>query len=147
MPDVLQDTFDIEINQVTDKDGQTVTPGDTFKFKIPTIKFDIEVSYRAADVRRRAYPDSQGQYAVDMASIAFSRSCAILEMYLVSSTVVWPYGINDGQTLDPSKQPAVDFEKFPVQYTDDVYKIGEAFEQAVTRFRTRGNTNQGSATA
>jgi len=139
MPDVLQSTFDVPFD------------GDTYTFRIPGIKHDIEVGYRAADVRRRAYPEAMGAIStLDWQSANFARYCALLELYLVRSTTAWPYGFGDGDDLskvDFSKPPAVDFEKFPSDRAETVMELGAAFDQEVARFRSRRNPRGRSAGA
>ena len=134
----LQDRFDV------------VVEGATYTFRKPTIRYDIEVGYKSADIRNRAYPDGYGGMGgIDMQAVNFSRYCAILEMYLLSATVGWPFGITDEDLkgLDTSKAPKVDFDKFPLDSADDVYAVGQAFEAAVQRFRSRGNKSGAPAGA
>lgn len=136
MPEPLQDRFDV------------VVDGDIYTFRIPTVKYDIEVGYRAADVRRRIYPEGGGMMnGLDIASVNLSRHFAQLELYLLKATAYWPFGVADGQEPDWTKAPKVDFEKFPADRTDTVYRVGQAFEGEVTRFLSRGNTDQSSAGA
>jgi len=131
-------------------DRLTVTVGQhTYDFRMPSIRFDIEVGYRAADVRRRAYPEGMGALgAVDFSAVQFSRACAYLELYLIGASTLWPYGIADDHDLsrvDPAKPPKVDFEKFPISAADLVLEVGAAFEDAYGRFRRPGLVNGRSA--
>ena len=139
MSGTLQTSFDVSVE------------GDTFTFKMPTIKFEIETSYRAADVRRRAYPEANGGLATaDWQMVRFSRYCAILELYLLRATTLWPYGYatdDDLAKIDFAKPPAVDFEKFPAECSDLVFLVGEAFEAEMQRFRRRRNPAVGSTGA
>lgn len=133
---VLADKFTVEVD------------GDTYEFKIPTIKYDIESGYRAADVRRRAFPESQGVLgAVDFNVAQFSRACAYLELYLVGASVLWPYGIDsdDVTKIDMANPPVVNFEKFPVSAAEAVFAVGFAFEQRYADFRRPRNTGKRSA--
>ena len=69
MVDVTQSTFDV------------VVDGDTYTFKIPTIRYRIEVAGRAADIRNRAYPEGytyERSGVVDWQANNFSRACALL---------------------------------------------------------------------
>lgn len=130
MPDPLQTTFDVPLD------------GKTYTFRIPTIKMDIEIAYKAAEVRQRAYPQGGGTLVgVDGWSSAFARFCAIMELYLVKADTLWPYGFSDDDmsAVDFNKSPKVDFEKFPVEHTETVYQMGEAFDREVARFRGRRN--------
>jgi hypothetical protein len=134
MSDVLADRFTITLDT------------DEYVFRIPSIRYDVELGYRAADVRRRCYPDAGGMLGgVDYAAVAFSRACAILELYLISANTLWPYGFSDDDLskVDVSKPPKVDFEKFPLSSADQVVAVGEAFEREYTRFRTKRPANSG----
>lgn len=124
MPDILSKTFDVAAD------------GDTYTFRIPTIRFDIEVSYKAADVRRRAFPDGQGVISdADNLAYNFSRGAAYLELYLEKATATWPFSTGkDGK-------PVVDFESFPPHLGDKVFAVGAAFNEAYGRFRRTGNFN------
>jgi hypothetical protein len=126
--DILQTTFDVNVE------------GETYTFKIPTIRFRIEVSGRAASVRSRAYPAGMMDERLgitDWQSIAFSRHCAILELYLVKATTAWPFGTEDVNAIDLTRPPVVDFEKFPADREDTVEAVGTAFETERARFRER----------
>jgi hypothetical protein len=137
MPDVLDSTFDI------------VVDGHTYTFKIPSIKYHIEVGYKAADVRRRAFPEAGGALGtLDMDGVWFARYCAILELYLVKATTGWPYGIADDRKatpLDFANPPKVDFEKFPADCEQLVSQVGLAFETEKARFRSGRDTDRKSA--
>lgn len=127
MSDVLAEKFTIEVG------------GDTFEFRIPSIKYDIETGYKAADIRRRAFPESQGALgAVDFNAVQFSRACAYLELYLVGSSTLWPYGFADDADVtkvNAANPPKVDFEKFPISAAETVLEVGYAFEQQYAQFR------------
>jgi hypothetical protein len=134
----LQDKFDVQVE------------GATYTFKIPTIKYDIEVGYRAADVRAKAYPEGAGQMAgLDWQAVSFSRYCAILELYLIKSTTLWPYGFaeDDLTKVDLNAPPKVEFDKFPLSASDDVFAVGQAFETEVGRFRRRRHPDPAPAGA
>lgn len=138
MPDPLQDRFDVTVGR------------DTFTFRMPTIRYDIEVGYKAADVRRRASPDDMGALgALDWGTVQFSRHCAVMELYLLRSTTLWPYGFatDDLSQVDFDKAPKVDFEKFPAECADEVTRVGVAFETEMARFRARRNSDQTPAGA
>jgi len=136
MPDILQTNFDVSLD------------GETYTFRIPGIKHDIEVGYRSADVRRRAYPEAMGAIStLDWQAANFARYCALIELYLVRTTNPWPYGFDpaDVSQVDFEKPPKVDFEKFPADRADTVMRLGDLFDQEVARFRRRGNPGGGSA--
>lgn len=136
MPDILQTTFDVEYD------------GITYTFRIPSIKYRIELGARAAEIRNKAYPSGQMSERlgiVDWSAVNFSRWCAMFELYLVRCTHSWPYGSEDVASIDLTKPPAVDFEKFPADRETDVESVGEAFETQRARFRQRGNTDERSA--
>lgn len=144
MPEPLQDRFDVVIGR-TEKD-----PGQTYTFRIPTIKYDIEVGYKAAEIRAKAYPEANGAMGgLDWQAVSFSRYCAIMELYLVKSTTLWPYGFSDDDMskVDLTAPPKVEFDKFPVGAAEDVFAVGQAFETEIARFRRRRHSNQQSAGA
>jgi hypothetical protein len=126
LPELLATTFDV------------VVEGETYTFKIPTIKYRMEVSGKAASIRNRAYPQGQMQEQLgiaDWTSVNFSRYCAVLELYLVKATTPWPFGTEDVNAIDLTKPPVVDFEKFPSDRDDTVEAVGMAFETERARFR------------
>jgi hypothetical protein len=130
LPEILQNEFDVEHD------------GEKYTFKAPGIKYRFEVGGKAADIRRRAYPEgrvSEQLGTVDWDVNIFSRNCAVLELYLVKSTVPWPYGAEDMAAVDLGKPPRVDFEKFPPGREDTVDAVGAAFVEALARFRKGGN--------
>lgn len=134
----LQSTFDVVVND------------DTYTFQIPTIRFDIEVGYKAADVRARAYPEGGGTLGgLDFAAANFSRYCAYIELYLRRATTLWPYGYDNDDlgNVDFSRPPQVDFLKFPADRTEDVYQVGAAFDTEVGRFRQRRDRSRERAGA
>ncbi len=137
MSDVLADKFTIEVD------------GHSYEFRIPSIRYDIETGYKAADIRRRAFPESQGALgAVDFNAVQFSRACAYLELYLVGSSTLWPYGFADDADIskvNAANPPKVDFEKFPISAAETVLEVGYAFEQQYAQFRRPRHRNNGSA--
>jgi hypothetical protein len=128
MSDVLQDRIAVEVG------------GFTYQFRIPTITYDLQVGYKAADVRARAYPESQGILgAIDFQAVNFSRCCACLELYLAAADTLWPYGYDFDTPLsevDMTRLPAVDFTKFPVSAADAVVEVGQAFQDRYAQFRS-----------
>ena len=134
MSGALQETFTVK-----DSDGGEYT------FKIPSISFDIQVSYKAAEIRRRAYPDGGGAIGgIDFQAVQFSRYCAFFELYMTASSRLWPYGFDDSDIdkVDPRKAPLVDFEKFPTDCGDLVYEVGGLFEQEYAGFRRPRNSDK-----
>lgn len=132
MSDVMQDRLTVTVNN------------QTYTFRIPSIKYDLEVGYKAGEIRRKAYPSEQGVLGtIDMQGVQFARYCAILELYLTSASTLWPYGYDDSDMakVDPQKPPVVDFEKFPVRKSRLVFKVGEAFETEYARFCDEGDSD------
>ena len=121
--DPLLSEFDIAID------------GETYSFRKPGIYHRIELGYRAAEVRRKAYPGAGGvlDFGVDRDTVDFARNCAIMELYLVRSDQQWPFSVGVGG------KPVVDSSKVPADREETVWKIGEEFTGQVVRFRTRGN--------
>lgn len=130
MADVTQQTFDVSYE------------GASFTFRIPKITHDVEVGYKAADVRRRAFPEGRGYIdGLDYSAVQFSRYAAYLELYLTAATAEWPFSAGaDGK-------PVVDSTKFPFEFQEDVYGLGAAFETELSRFRRPRAANNGSASA
>lgn len=128
--DPLSRTFDV------------VVDSETYVFRKPGIFYTIEMGYRAADVRRRAFPAGgggfPGDFGLDYDAVSFARACAILELYLERADQEWPYSPGaDGK-------PTVDSGKFPPDREDTVRKVGNAFETELARFRARRNTDKPS---
>ena len=122
MSDILKTSFDVTVNGVT------------YTFKIPSIAFDIETSYKSQEIRQRAYPAGGGALAgADGQAFRFSRCAAYMELYLTAATDPWPYSVG----LD--KAPVVDFQQFPPTKADEVYAVGDAFETDYGRFRRTGS--------
>ena len=126
--DPLSRTFDVVIE------------GETYVFRKPGIYYAIEMGYRAADVRRRAFPTGgggfPGDFGLDYDAVSFARACATMELYLDRSDQEWPYSAGtDGK-------PMVDSSRFPSDREDTVRKVGNAFEAEMARFRTRRNPDK-----
>lgn len=119
-----------------------VVDGDTYTFRKPTIRYRIELGYKAADVRQRAYPQASGalHFGVDYEVVSTARAFAILELYLVRSSVpperqwVFSPGV-DGK-------PVVDFDKFPPDREGTALELAAKFEEEVARFRKGRNTDK-----
>jgi hypothetical protein len=138
VPDVLQDTFEVELD------------GERYTFKAPSIRYRFEVGGRSADIRRRGSPEAylnERNGTIDWSVDSFSRSCAVLELYLVKATCAWPYGAGSVAEIDPTKLPKVDFEKFPPGKEDTIDALAAAFSEGLARFRTGGDTDGRSAGA
>lgn len=112
------------------QDELTVTVRETdYVFRLPTIRYDIEVAARALAIRRRADPEGGGAiYGIGEQAARLSFALAIMELYLAGGPE-WPF------SPGPAGKPAVNHEKFPRNKTALVYEIGGAFEQAYERFR------------
>jgi len=131
LPDVLQETFDVQVD------------GDTYTFKIPSIKYRFEMGGKSADIRRRGYPEgamNERMGIIDGWSDTFSRECAIFELYLVRATTTWPYGSESVEQVDVAKPAVVDFEKFPSGREDTIAAVAAKFSEELARFRARRNT-------
>ena len=136
--DPLSRTFDVVIGGST-VDGANVG-GETYVFRKPGIYYSIEMGYRAADVRRRAFPAGgggfPGDFGLDYSAVSFARACAITELYLERSDQEWPY------SPGPDGKPLVDSSKFPPDREETVIQVGNAFEAEMARFRTRRNPDK-----
>jgi hypothetical protein len=134
----LQDKFDVTVGS------------DTYTFRMPTIRFLMEVGGRSADIRSRAYPEAVTTLnTIDYQAALFARHCAYLELYLIGASTLWPYGIaeDDISKVNMTVFPRVDFDKFPFNRLDDVTAVGLAFEIEVERFRRRGDRSAESTGA
>jgi len=132
--DPLSPEFEVVLKYGEGSDAGVTT--ETYIFRKPGIYHRIELGYRAAEVRRKAYPGSGGilDFAVDRATVDFAQNCAIMEMYLVRSNQTWPF------TPGEDGKPVVDSSKFPPDREQTVWDIGDSFSKQVLRFRTRRNT-------
>lgn len=132
MPDILQGEFEVEYD------------GERYTFKAPSIRYRFEVGGRSADIRRRGSPESyvnERAGVIDWSVDNFSRSCAVLELYLVRATTPWPFGVEAVAEIDWAKPPKVDFEKFPAGKEDTVDGLAAAFAEGLARFRAGGDTD------
>lgn len=121
-PELLQDKFDVTVR---DK---------RYTFRMPSIRYDMEVGYKAAEIRRSADPAGVGAWnTADYVADTFSRYCAIIELYLVAADEEWPFS--------PGKdgKPVVDSSRFPLKKRTTVYEIGGAFQQTFDRFCSDGD--------
>lgn len=124
MSDILQTNITVNVRNVN------------YTFRMPTIKYDIEMGYKATDIRRRSDPSGFGDMGSAGPSGAnFAWYCAIMELYLVASDDEWPWSKN---TVG---KPAVQFENFPLNKTTTLYEVGRAFEDTFQKFRDDGDTN------
>ena len=132
--DPLSSEFEVKLNLGTEEQPAW----ETYVFRKPGIRFQIEVGYRSGDVRRRAYPPAAGglgDFSLDYNAVQFSRYCAYLELYMLRSDADPAWTHSPG----PDGKPTVDFDKFPAEREDTVVRLGQAFEAEVARFRARGN--------
>ena len=121
MADVLQETFDVTVR------------GKNYKFRVPSIRFDIEIGYKSAQLRRQSDPEGRGELgSVDAAATRFAWSQSVIALYLLSSDESWPF------SPGPDGKPVVDPDKFPSNKINTVYELGEAFRTAYERFRDDG---------
>ena len=121
MSDVLDETLEVIVRK------------QKYIFKIPSITFDIEVGYRATEIRQRIAPQFMGSlFGLDNAAAQLARNFAVMELYLLRADVPWPF------SPGPNGKPVVDSAKFPRDKTNTVYDIGQAFEAAYGRFRDDG---------
>lgn len=116
-PDVIQTELNVTVR------------GETYTFRIPSIRYDIEVATRAARIRRLADPGgSTALYELGSRAMGLSWSLAQIELYLIASSAKWPFSAGAGG------EPAVDHTKFDARQARLVSEIGEAFEAEYARF-------------
>jgi hypothetical protein len=127
--DVLQDELTVSVRGVD------------YVFRLPSIRYDIEVAGRASSIRRAADPASGGQiYGIGERAARLSFALAIMELYLKAGPE-WPF------SAGPGGKPVVNHEKFPRDKTATVYEIGGAFEEAYARFCDDGTADVNRASA
>jgi hypothetical protein len=115
--------------------------GAQYTFRIPSIRYEIEVAARAASIRRKADPEGASPYEVGNAAVRLSYALAQMELYLVAATVTWPFSAGaDGK-------PVVKHDAFPTRNAPLVYAIGEAFEAAYNKFLAAGSADDDGAGA
>jgi hypothetical protein len=120
VPTILQKEFDVEVD------------GEKYSFRMPSVHYDIEVAAKAAEIRRRAVKTiGYLENGLDTTAMAWSRYCAILELYLVHSPDEWC--VSPGA----DKKPQVVSDEFPLDRTETVYALGAGFEAEMSRFRSR----------
>ena len=103
--------------------------GETYTFKIPSIRYDIEVATRAARIRRLADPGGNtALYELGGRAMGLSWALAQLELYLTASSAKWPF------SAGPGGEPVVDHTKFDARQARLVTAIGEGFEAEYARF-------------
>jgi len=120
---------------ITDDRIRVTVGGDDYEFRIPSIRFDIEVGYRSRAIRRAAAPAEGGDISgLDWFTINFTTYCAIMELYLVATSAPdhWPF------TADAAGKPVVDSAKFPLRKRNTVMEVGGAFNEAFIRFCNDG---------
>ena len=101
----------------------------TYEFKIPSIRYDIEVATRAARIRRLADPSGgTSPYELGGRATGLSWALAQMELYLIRSSTTWPF------SPGPTGEPVVDHTKFDARKGRLVMAIGEAFDAEYARF-------------
>lgn len=119
MSDILEDRIKVPYQNAT------------YAFRIPGIAYDLEVGYRAADIRRRYDPSGRGNLdGLDFAAARFAHCAALMELYLTEVDVVdhWPF------TVGADGKPTVDHSKWPPKKASAVFAIGGAFAEKFARF-------------
>lgn len=101
-----------------------------YTFRMPSIRFEIEVGYKANDICGRSMPDNSSPQASILGpggrAYNFAWCCAVMELYLIRATTEWPF--TDG----PGK---VNSDKFSFAKSQAVEEIGGAFSAELNRFR------------
>ena len=123
-PELLQDKFDV------------VVRGKRYTFRVPSIRYDMEVGYKAAQLRRLADPEGIGDLnAVDFAAVTSARACAVMELYLIAADEDWPF------TAGSDGKPKVDSSLFPLRKRRLVAEIGGTFQKTFETFCADGDTD------
>ena len=126
----MADENDAKMPGLLDTEITITVRGDDYIFKIPGIRYELEVGYRSAKLRRESDPDGIGDLsAVDMGAIETAWCGAVLELYLLRSSAAWPF------SKDGTGKPIVRFDNFPSTKFATMRDVGAAFGRAVARFR------------
>ncbi len=117
----------------------TVTVGDeTYMFAIPTIRDEAKIGMRTASIRRsmlEAGEQDPGPQALDFGTNYTLRACAVFELQLRKASVTWPFS-------QGKNGPVVDSTKFPLNKSEKVLSVYEAYTVALDTFRSGGNPDQ-----
>jgi hypothetical protein len=116
--------------------------GEKYTFRMPSIRFEMEVGYKANDICGRAMPDNSSPTASLLGpgnrAYNFAWCCAVLELYLIRATAEWPFTDGPGR---------VNADKFSFGKSQVVEEIGSAFSLELNRFRDAGSANTDAAGA
>lgn len=108
--------------------------GETYVFKIPSIKDRIKIAGVGADLRKEADPKGNGiTLGYDPTTVMFTDTVALFMVLLKSTSAKWVYG------KDASNNPKIDLDAWP----DDVpfMEVVSQFNDELEKFRTKGNPN------
>jgi hypothetical protein len=127
-PDVLQNEIVVTVR------------GEKYTFRMPSIRFEMEIGYRANDICGRSVPEGSSPQATLLGpgnrAYNFAWCCAVMEMYLIRATTEWPFTDGPGR---------VNADRFPFNKTQLVEEIGSAFGAELNRFRDDGSADQHDA--
>lgn len=106
--------------------------GETFVFKIPSMKDRIDIAARAADLRKEADPKGQGiTLGYDPSAVLLTDTVATFMVLLKSTSAKWVYSPDD------SGKPQIDLSK----WQDDVplLEVVNQFNAELEKFRAQRN--------
>lgn len=110
--------------------------GNNYTFRMPSIRFEIEMGYRANDICGRSMPEDSTPQASLLGpgnrAFNFAWYCAAMELYLIRATTEWPFTGGPGRVVS---------ERFPLGKAQTVEEIGSAFSVELNRFRDDGSAD------
>lgn len=116
--------------------------GDKYTFRMPSIRFEMEMGYKTNDICGRAMPEGSSPTASLLGpgnrAYNFAWCCAVLELYLIRATTEWPFTDGPGR---------VNSDKFSFGRSQTVEEIGSAFSLELNKFRDAGSADANGAGA
>jgi hypothetical protein len=102
--------------------------GESYVFKVPSIKDRIKIAATGADLRKEADPKGNGiTLGYDPTAVLFTDTIATFMVLLKSSTAKWVYG------GDVSNNPKIDLDKWPDSVP--VMEVVNQFNEELDKFR------------
>jgi hypothetical protein len=110
-------------NEITIEHG-----GETYVFKVPSIKDRIDIAATGADLRKKADPERNGiTLGYDPGAVLFTDTIATFMVLLKSTSAKWVYA------GDTSNNPKVDLDKWPDNVP--VMEVVNQFNEELEKFR------------
>jgi len=110
-------------NEITITNG-----GETYVFKVPSIKDRIKIAATGAELRRESDPKGNGiTLGYDPSAVMFTDTLAIFIVLLKSSTALWIY------SKDGANNPVMDLDKWPDNVP--IMEVVSQFNDELEKFR------------